>query len=284
MLMQHLDGIAPLAARYGGIILDLWGVVHDGVRPYPGVIDCMERLREARIPVVLLSNAPRRAAPAAAALAAMGIGATLYRGIVTSGEVTHLLLRTRTHPDFACLGPAFYHLGPERDRSVFEGLDLTEAALPEDADFLLNTGPDDNHEPDDPAAWDDELAACLAARLPMICANPDLEVIRGGRRIICAGTLAQRYRARGGRVIPIGKPDPSIYAYVLALLGTPPSRVLAVGDSLRTDIAGAAAVGADSCWVLGGIHAADLPDRAAVEEAVRKAGLAPVATLPAFRW
>lgn len=282
--MQHLDGFAPLAARYRGFILDLWGVVHDGVTPYPGAVDCLRRLRTAGRRVVLLSNAPRRAAVAAAGMAAMGIAADLYDGIVTSGEVTHALLRDRDAPGFATLGRRLHHIGPERDRNVFEGLDFTDAARPADADFVLNTGPDDTRTPTTLDPWLDELAACRAAGLPMVCANPDLEVIRGGARVICAGALALHYAALGGEVLWVGKPDPLVYRPVFARLGVPPAEVLAVGDALRTDIAGAAAVGVDACWVLGGIHGAELAGPQAAEAAARAAGFAPRATLPAFRW
>ncbi len=119
----------------------------------------------------------------------------------------------------------------------------------------------------------------------MICANPDLEVIRGGVRVVCAGTLAQRYVAMGGDVRSLGKPDPAIYAPVLAMLAVPPVRVLAVGDALRTDIAGAATVGLDACWVLGGLHGAHLGgDDAATEAELAAAGLAPVAGIRHFTW
>lgn len=282
--MQHLDGFAPLAARYRGFILDLWGVVHDGVTPYPGAVDCLARLRAAGKRVVLLSNAPRRASAAAAGMEAMGIAPDLYTGIVTSGEVTHALLRDRDAPGFAELGRRLYHIGPERDRNVFDTLDYAAARAPEDADFILNTGPDDTRIPTEVAPWFEELAACRAAGLPMVCANPDLEVIRGGARVICAGALAMHYAAIGGRVLWVGKPDPLVYRPVFARLGLAAAEVLAVGDALRTDMAGAAAVGVDACWVLGGIHGAELAGPEAAEAAARTAGLTPFATLPALRW
>ncbi len=164
---------------------------------------------------------------------------------------------------------------------MLDGLDLilTEVA---DADFVLNTGPDDHRAPTDVAAFEDVLAACARRGLPMLCANPDLEVIRGGVRVICAGALAGRYQQMGGDVRSLGKPDPAIYRPVLDMLGTRRARTLAVGDSLRTDIAGAAAAGLASCWVLGGIHGEALgQDRARV---AAEAGLSPVACLPAFVW
>ena len=132
---------------------------------------------------------------------------------------------------------------------MLEGLPLTVADDPADADFVLNTGPDDHRNPSDMAEFEACAAACAAHRLKMICANPDLEVIRGGVRVLCAGALAVRYVELGGDVRSLGKPDPAIYQPVLQDLGLPPAEVLAVGDSLRTDIAGAA--GVDLGFLLG---------------------------------
>jgi HAD superfamily hydrolase (TIGR01459 family) len=281
-LMEFLHGFAPLAARYDGFILDLWGVIHDGVRAYPGAVDCLRRLRDLGKPAVLLSNAPRRAAPAQAAMRAMGIDEQLYTGIVTSGEAVHRALADPPDLWWAELGTRVFHLGPTRDRNVFEDLPLVIVDDPADASFVLNTGPDDTRNPTELAEFAPVLSACHAARLPMVCANPDLEVIRGGVRVLCAGALAERYKALGGDVRSFGKPDPAIYQPVLERLGVPVTRVLAVGDSLRTDIAGAAGVGIDSCWVLGGI--ASGLDRNSAESEARAAGLTPVAAVPAFVW
>jgi HAD superfamily hydrolase (TIGR01459 family) len=281
--MEHLARFGALAERYDGFILDLWGVIHDGVTPYPGAIECLRRLKAMGKPTVLLSNAPRRARVAQASMRGMGIADDLYTGILTSGEATHMMLRDRTDDFFAALGRRVFHLGPERDRNVLDGLDFVRVEQPAEAHFVLNTGPDDLGSVTEVSAWEDILRACLAADLPMVCANPDLEVIRGGHRLICAGALARRYEALGGRVKWVGKPDPAVYRPVLAMLGV--ARVLAVGDALRTDIAGAAAVGLDACWVLGGIHAAELGgDPARAEAAAAAAGLFPIATLPEFIW
>jgi HAD superfamily hydrolase (TIGR01459 family) len=282
--LQHLTGFAPLADRYDGFILDLWGVIHDGVTLYPGAIDCLRRLRAAGKRSVLLSNAPRRAAVAQAAMRGMGIEDELYTAIVTSGEATHGALRDRPDAWWAALGRLVFHLGPERDRNVMAGLALECRDRPRDAEFVLNTGPDDEHDPTDAAAFDAVLRDCARHRLPMVCANPDLEVIRGGTRIICAGLLAQRYAALGGDVRSVGKPDPAIYGSVLELLKVSPDRVLAVGDSLRTDIAGAQAAGLAACWVLGGIHAERVGNPDAADTVAREAGLSPLACLPGLVW
>jgi len=220
----------------------------------------------------------------------MGIDDSLYSGILTSGEATWMLLRDRPDAFFAGLGRRVLHIGPERDRNVLETLSYDIADRPEAADFVLNTGPDDLAGSDDPLPYDPLLVACATAGLPMICANPDLEVIREGRRIICAGLIMQRYEAllgakAAGLTRWIGKPDAAIYGPVLEMLQLGRDRVLAVGDALRTDIAGAAAAGIDACWVLGGIHGAELAhDVDLVEAAARDAGLSPVAAVPAFVW
>jgi len=281
--MQYLTGFAPLAQRYAGFVVDLWGVVHDGVTPYAGAIDCLRHIGLLGKPAVLLSNAPRRANVAQQGMREMGIPDALYTAVLTSGEVTRRMLRERTDPWFAALGRRMFHIGPDRDRNLYEGLELHIAEGPEAADFVLNTGPD-YRSPTDLGVYEGTLRECIVAKLPMICANPDLEVIRGGERVICAGALARRYETLGGEVRWIGKPDPAVYGPALAMIGLPREQILAVGDSLRTDIAGAAAAGIDACWVLGGIHAAFRDNVAAAEAAACAGHLAPVACIPAFVW
>ena len=275
-----MSGFAALAARYDGFIVDLWGVVHDGFAAFPGVLACLEELRAARKRVVFLSNAPRRPAGIVAMLAGMGVTKDLYAGIMSSGEAVFLGLRDRTD-EFAALGQRIYHLGPPRDRDVYDTLPYEVVDEPELADFILNTGPDDVLGPHEPELYRPVLEAGLKARLPMVCANPDLEVMKGGQRIICAGYLAELYKGEGGHVIQRGKPDAAIYGPTLALLGTARERTLAVGDSLRTDIEGAKAAGIDSCWVLSGIHALH-PENAVAE--ARAHGVSPVAILPGLGW
>jgi HAD superfamily hydrolase (TIGR01459 family) len=288
--MRHLSGFAPLAQEFDGFILDLWGVIHDGVSAFPWAVGCLTRLRAAGKPTVLLSNVPRPNGAAQRLMRRMGIGDDLYTHILTSGEAVRRALQHPPDLWWADLGQRVFHLGPARDRGVLQGLNLVSVARPADANFVLNTGPDDDHDPSDPNQFEGILADCARYHLPMICANPDMVVIRGGVRILCAGSLAARYRELGGDVRSLGKPDPAIYEPILARLGLPPQRVLAVGDALHTDIAGAAAVEIPACWVLGGIHGDALRDPAGgfdVMEAEREAqaaGLAPVATLPRFVW
>jgi HAD superfamily hydrolase (TIGR01459 family) len=281
--MEHLAGFAPLAPRYDGFILDLWGVIHDGVRPYPGAVDCLTRLGAAGKRRALLSNGPRRNHVIQGAMRAMGIADNLYDAILTSGEATWRALHRRPDAWLQSLGDRVFHLGPTRDASVIEDLGLTRVTDPRDATFVVNTGPDDASGVTDLGPYEPTLAACMARNLPMVCANPDLEVIRDGSRVLCAGALAAHYESLGGVVRYFGKPDRAVYELVLGELAVP--RVLAVGDALRTDIAGAAGAGLPSCWVLGGIHFEELGnDPAKIEAAASEAGLAPVATVPSFTW
>ncbi len=283
--MLHLSGFQPLASQFDGFIFDLWGVIHDGVKPYPGAAGVLVRLRELAKPAVLLSNAPRRGAAAQKAMRKMGLADDLYDQVVTSGEVTHMMLRDRTDPWFAALGRRLYHLGPPRDRNVFDGLDYERVTAPENADFLLNTGPDDERDQTTLDAFIPELEACFQAGLPMISANPDLEVIRDGKRVLCAGSLAALYESWGGVVRSIGKPDPAVFQPAMEALARPRDKILMVGDSLRTDIAGAKAAGIASCWVLGGIHGETLGlDPRRVEAEAASAGLTPYATVPSLIW
>ena len=288
--MQHLFRFAPLAERYDGFVLDLWGVIHDGVNAFPHAVESLKQLRATGKRTLLLSNAPRPNAAVQRMMRRMGIPDDLYTDILTSGEAVRRALQTPPDLWWAELGQRVYLLGPDRDRPVLEGLPLTDAATPAEADFVVNTGPDDHRNPSDMAEFEPILQDCIRHRLPMICANPDLVVIRGGVKVLCAGSLALRYQELGGDVRSLGKPDPAIYQPVLERLGLPPNRVLAVGDSLHTDIAGAAGVDLASCWVLDGIHATTLTDNAGqfdhakVEAAARAANVSPVATLPRLVW
>ena len=288
--MEHLSGFAPLASRYDGFVLDLWGVIHDGVNAFPHSVDTLRHLKAAGKRTLLLSNVPRPNDAVRTMMRRMGIPDDLYTDILTSGEAVRGSLQSPPDDWWASLGKKVFHLGPVRDKPVLEGLPLIEAATPGEADFVLNTGPDDHRNPSDMNEFEAVLQECAKHRLKMICGNPDLVVIRGGVRVLCAGSLAARYQELGGDVRSVGKPDPAIYRPVLEQMNLPIDRVLAVGDSLHTDIPGASRVGLASCWVLDGIHGAALSDgaggfdRAKTEAATREAGLSPVATLPRFVW
>lgn len=284
-----IEGLGALVHRYDAFIVDLWGVLHDGVQPYVDALLCLEELKRRGSRVLILSNAPRRAAEVARRTAALGIGPALYQGIMSSGEEAWQCLHRRADPWYRALGRRVLCLMAAGDRAMLDGLDLAEADAVLGADFVLALGVESAH--DRVADFESVLADAAGRQLPMVCANPDLEVVRGGAREICAGALARRFEELGGRVRYHGKPHASIYETCFALLGRPArGRVLAIGDSLSTDIAGAAGVGIDSLWVTGGIHAEELGGGAGeahprrLAEACRRAGVRPTAAIGALRW
>jgi HAD superfamily hydrolase (TIGR01459 family) len=286
--MDILDGIAGIAERYDAYVLDLWGVVHDGQAPYPGVLDALAALRARGKRIVFLTNAPRRAWFIDAMLARMGVERGLYDETMSSGEASWRMLRDRTHPFFAGFGRRAFHIGPERDLSVIEEGVAELVPTPEEAEFLLNTGPEaERHGATSAEPYRPVLERCLRQKLPMVCVNPDRAVMVAGERLICAGALADIYLEGGGAVIEIGKPDPAVYGPVMEALGNPPrERVLAVGDTPHTDLAGAKAVGIDSLWAMTGL-AGDAygpnPDPKVLARDAAHHGVTPIAALRSFR-
>ncbi len=290
MPVHLIAGLRELAPRYDGFILDLWGVIHDGVSPIPGAIDCLRSLIGKGKRIALLSNAPRRADDVVRRITALGVPSGLYHHVMSSGEEAWQYLRRRDDPFYAALGRRCLHIGSERDLEIREGLDLAYVEAAEEAQFILNTGP---------AGWDDRiedyeplLRQAIGRDLPMVCANPDLVVMRGSTLHLCAGALAKWYEEAGGRVRWHGKPFRSVYDSCLQLLGIGDrSRVLAVGDSLRTDIAGAAGAGIDSLLIAGGIHAEEFgkagepaPDVGRIQGVLGESGYNPVGVAWSLCW
>ncbi|MBM3514469.1 MAG: TIGR01459 family HAD-type hydrolase [Alphaproteobacteria bacterium] len=288
--MIAIQGLHQVADRYDGFILDLWGLIHDGETAYPPSAATLTALKSVGKNTLMLSNAPRRAGPLIDALARMGIERALYGEVLSSGDATRTALIERTDPFFAALGRRAYHLGPERDRSVFEGTELAIVAAVEDAELIVNTGPIDLAQ--SVIDWEPVLAAGAARRIPMVCANPDHVVIRGGKRVTCAGALAARYQVLGGSVAYRGKPDPEVYRLATRMLGiADPRRIAVVGDALDTDVKGAMAAGLDAIWCTGGIHAAELgvsygvaAEPAAAASLAQRQGYRPTAIIPGFVW
>jgi HAD superfamily hydrolase (TIGR01459 family) len=285
-----LAGVSEIAADYDGFILDLWGVLHDGAKPYPGAVDALGRLIAAGKRIAVLSNAPRRAAGVIKRMTEIGIAPGLYHHVLSSGEETWQHLAKRDDPFYEALGTRCYHIGSPRDEDMVEGVGFTRVTEIDEADFILNTGPWGWTET--VADYEARLQSARARDVPMVCANPDLVVMHEERMAICAGALAQRYEAIGGRVRWHGKPFPSVYETCFGLLGiTDRRRILAVGDSLRTDIAGANAAGIDSLLVAGGIHAeefgaraGEVPDGARIAAAAAASGHRPQAAIARFAW
>ena len=277
MTVPVLSGIARLAERYDGLILDLWGVLHDGRHPMPGALEALAHLREAGKRIVILSNAPRRATSVIRRITEIGIAPGLYDALLSSGEAAWQWLAAGKAP-----GPHLYPIMAARDGDMLAGVPAKAVQRIAEADFILNTGVES--AADSVADFEEVLAAGVGRGLLMVCANPDLMVIHAGKPEICAGALALRYEELGGRVQYFGKPHAPIYDTCLGLLAIADrGRILAVGDSLRTDIAGARAAGIGSLLVLGGVHQEELTG-GDLESVVRRAGVSPDAAVPSFRW
>ena len=249
---KHISGLGEVAGFYDGVILDLWGVVHDGVKPFPDTLDTLKELKKSKRIVWLLSNAPRRCHVVAKHLEDMGIAPDLYNGLLTSGEATHQALQEKYIGKW---GRKCFHLGPDRDKSVYEGLDLDIVTELKDADFVLNSGIYD-HFNDTAEKYIPLLEEAASKNLPMICANPDKVVYVGDRLVLCPGTLAEMYEKLDGHVTWFGKPHRTVYSMVLAEMGL--KRVLTIGDSMTTDVAGATGAGLDSGFITSGIHKNEL--------------------------
>jgi HAD superfamily hydrolase (TIGR01459 family) len=284
------SGLRALADNYDAFILDLWGVIYDGIEPYPGVLHCLAQLGRRDKRVMLLSNAPRRAANAAGRLRKVGVGDDLYERLLTSGDATRLALEARSEPFYAALGRAYYFLGKTPDADLLDGLDYRRVDALEAADFLLVIGP--AAESRDVADYGALLGRAAERGLPLVCANPDLAVIRGGKREACAGAFAVRYAELGGAVAYQGKPYGGVYDMCLGVLeGVDRRRILCVGDGLATDIKGAHGAGLDNLLVTGGllantwgIDSASPPDPQRLAAACRDAGVTPTAAIPTFVW
>lgn len=283
-----LAGVREVARNYDAFIVDLWGVIHDGDRLYAGVDEALARLRLDGRQTCLLSNVPRRLPAVRSRLRGMGLLDHAYDHLMSSGEMTYLALANRSTEDHKALGDRFLHIGAPTDGDVIDGLAYERVTTTACADFVLNSG---IRSPDETVAHLEGMLVEAADRsLPMVCANPDLVVMRGGRLGLCAGAIAARYEEVGGTVIYHGKPTRGVYDRCLDLLDHPdPSRILAIGDSFRTDIRGAAALGFDSLFVTHGIHADELlkdgkPDGWAIAEAGVREGVRPTYAMASLVW
>lgn len=273
--------LAALAEGTSAWLVDIWGVIHNGVKPYLDACAACARYREQGGLVVLVSNSPRPHDNVILQLDAIGVPRSTFDAIVTSGDVARTLVG-------AYAGRPLLHIGPERDLGVFAGLDVTRVE-PESADAVVCTGLfNDEHETVDD--YTEILAACMQRRLPMICANPDIMVERGGRMIFCAGAIARAYEAAGGEVAYAGKPYLPIYNLTFSTLeslrpgSADKARLLAIGDGVATDISGAAAAGVRSVYVASGVHLKGALDSEAVAALFPPGGPRPIAVMPKLAW
>lgn len=281
-----IDHFAPLARGYDVLLSDVWGVVHNGLAAFADACDALKRFRAGGGTVLLITNAPRPASVVVRLLDRLDVPHDAYDGIVSSGDVTQEVILARR-------GQRVFSIGPERDLPTFAELGV-EFASAERADYVVCTGlfDDDSETPEDYR----ELLGKLRRRdLLMVCANPDLVVERGERLVYCAGAIADLYASLGGKVLYAGKPHRPIYETALARAAaargseTALEQVLAIGDSVRTDLTGATSFGIDCLFVTAGIHAEELgsrenPDPASLGAIFAQAKLYPKAVTRRLVW
>ncbi|MBA1338469.1 MAG: Ribonucleotide monophosphatase NagD, HAD superfamily [Pelagibacterales bacterium] len=240
MKSKLIKGLSQIQSKYDAFLIDLWGVIHNGIEVYPDAIDVLEALNKIKKRFVLISNAPRPSNNVKQFLLKMKMNEIFLQNIFTSGEAALKSLKKNTY------GKNFYHLGPKRDNSLFEGFEENKKNL-EDADFILCTGFLESNE-SSLNYYRDLLKNYI--HIKMICTNPDLVVHRGITQEYCAGTLAEIFKELGGKVIYFGKPHPDIYNFCIKKKET----ILAIGDNIRTDIKGANNMNFDCLLITSGIH------------------------------
>ena len=240
MIKKNIEGLRQIYTKYDAFFIDLWGVVHNGIKLSSGAIDVLENLNELNKRFVLMSNAPRPSKYVEKFLLKLKMNKILIKNVFTSGEAALKSLQNKIY------GKSFFHLGPQRDNCLFEGLEKNKKSLDE-ADFILCTGFFDNYE--NSLEYYKKLLKDYT-KLKMVCTNPDLTVYRGSKQEYCAGTLAKIFKKMGGDVIYFGKPYPEIYNFCIKKK----EEVLVIGDNIRTDIKGANNMNFDSLFITQGIH------------------------------
>jgi HAD superfamily hydrolase (TIGR01459 family) len=283
-LNEHFAALAP---NYDVVLSDVWGVMHNGAVASPDASEALARYRDAGGIVVFITNAPRPGQNVIRQLDHFGVSRDSYDGIVSSGDVTRSVIAKRP-------GQTVCHIGPDRNLAIFKDVEIRLAPV-ETADYVICSGlvDDTTETPEDYRAL---LGVVRERNLFMVCANPDVVVEVGDKLLYCAGAVADLYGQMGGEVLYAGKPYASIYNQALCIAekirGKPAElpRVLAIGDSVRTDLKGALAYGIDCLFVTAGIHAEefghrDAPDPAAVAKMFEGAGVAaPRAVTQKLRW
>ena len=240
MTKKKIDGLREIQEKYDAFFIDLWGVIHNGIQLYPEAIEVLMNLYKLKKRFVLMSNAPRPSKNVEKFLLNLKMDKIFVKSVFTSGEAALKSLQENIY------GKYFYHLGPKRDNSLFEGFEQNKKEL-EEADFILCSGFLDNHE--DSLDYYKGLLKKYVG-LKMICTNPDLIVHRGSIKEYCAGTLAEIFQELGGKVIYFGKPYPEIYKFCIKK----DEKILVIGDNIRTDIKGANNMKLDSLFIINGIH------------------------------
>lgn len=282
----RIAGLREIADKYDALLCDVWGVLHNGISAAPGAIEALSEFKKMGKATFLLTNAPRPNQQVLRQLAKLNVPLeTTFDQVVTSGDVTRGVISKLNKP--------LFHIGTMFDKSLFKDLDVKLVDL-QSAGAVICTGLYDDYieSPDD---YTHLLNEIRAGNLPFICANPDLVVEHGGKMRWCAGALANKYQEIGGETIIIGKPNRPVYEHAHKMLNQVAenelckSRILAIGDGIGTDIAGALGYGLDVVYISAGIHStqygdADNPDEEKLQVFLKTHNSAPVAWIPRLQW
>lgn len=281
--MKQLDNLEEIISQYDAVFCDVWGVLHNGISAFLPAVDALRNVRKQGKTVILITNSPRPHDGVKAQLAGFGIYDDVYDFVVTSGDATRNLIEEAPKK--------LFHIGPERDLALFDGLDV-QLVEEYEATGIVCTGLfDDEHET--PEDYADLLQRLRSRNLPFICANPDLIVHRGEKTLWCAGSLARAYALLGGRTFIAGKPHHPIYDLAMKKLNslhndTPKSRILTIGDGILTDVKGGEDYGLDVLYISGGIHnreysTDDKVDNNLLEDFLKKSACHPFAVMWALK-
>ena len=253
MLINYIKDIKSFIKEYKLVLCDLWGVVHNGEEVFLDSLHFLQYLRDSRIKVILFSNAPRPNKVVRSFLInKINLPEDLFHSVVSSGDVSIEMINKLYH------GKNYFHMGPPKDYDLLEGIEIQNVDILNNAEFVLCTGLDDD-ELETPANYKDILIKMIKLNLPMVCVNPDIIAFRGDKKIFCAGSIAELYSKMGGTVKYYGKPYQEMYTHALEKafaegLVENKSQIIAIGDSLGTDIKGANNFGINSIFVETGIH------------------------------
>jgi len=245
-----ISGLSKIYSKFDIFLVDLWGVIHNGIECYSDALNVLKNLKKTK-KIILISNAPRPSSSVQKFLSQINFNKSFYDFLITSGDLTRYYLKNFTKKE------NFYHLGPDRDNSLFSNLMLKKTTL-KNARFVICTGVNNNN--DNLNKYFSILKKIKKRNLKIICANPDLIVHRGDRAEYCAGSIAKLYEKMGGRVEYFGKPYKNIYEYIFRILKKNSkkkiykSKVLVIGDNLNTDISGANNFNVKNLFIAGGIH------------------------------
>ena len=290
-MTRIIEALSEISHAYDALFVDLWGCVHNGVKALPGAVSALQEYRAGGGKVVLVTNSPRPRAGVKKQLTHFEVPDDAWDTIATSGD------SARSAMYRGVVGNNVWHIGPPTDLKFFEPIHVVHDPVQiqrvelEQAEGMVCTGPFDGHA--DPDVMRPQFLYAKQKGLKLLCANPDIVVDRGETREWCAGALAKLYTEMGGESLYFGKPHPPIYDLArrrLTELGVdvPDSRLLAIGDGVLTDIAGAMGEDIDSLFISGGLAASETktvrqPDAEALETYLKHEKSSPTFTIGLLR-